>query len=115
MTTEQLIFLVFLAFASLCLPLTASGVLRWRASEKGPVQLMGQFSGGAGGLAIISAVAAFTGIYPQALFLMMFAISFGLGAWMLGAILDKSGYRLPDYVMLFWVAIAVTLLAVRAI
>jgi hypothetical protein len=114
MSTEELLFLVIISFNSLAIPLTASGILRWRQSEMGPVQLMGRFSAGAGGVGIVAGILAYTGILPTAFLLLLFSVSFGLGAWSLGAFLDKSGKRLPDYVMLFWIAIAGTLLATRA-
>lgn len=115
MTTNEILFLLLITFCSLCVPLTASGVLRWRRSEPGPVQLMGQFGTGAGVIGIASAILTVTGLLPTAFFLLTFAVSFGLGAWMLGAFLDKSGQRLPEYVMLFWVVIAATLLLTRSL
>ena len=115
MSTNELLILLVVTFASLCIPITASGVLRWRASEPGPVQLMGKFSAGAGGIAIIAGILTVTGLLPSAELLLLFCVSFGLGAWMLGAMLDKSGYRLPDYLMLFWLVIAATLIATRTV
>ncbi|MEL6583632.1 MAG: hypothetical protein AAFQ36_07335 [Pseudomonadota bacterium] len=113
MNTNELLLLGMLSFMSLCIPIAASGFLRMQKSEMGPVKLMGQFSCGAGVLGIVCGLLTFFNIYPQAFFLLLFATSFGLGAWMLGAFLDKSGYRVPDYVMLFWVAIAGTLILTR--
>ena len=115
MNQQELIVLGFTAYFSLCIPLAASGFLRYRQNEMGPARLMGIISGGAGALGILCGIVLLLGLLPSAMLLMAFAISFGLGAWSFGAFLDKTGKRLPDYVMLFWVAIAVTLILTRTI
>jgi 4-hydroxybenzoate polyprenyltransferase len=108
------LFFGILGFATLPIPLLAVGVFRMLKRE-GPVKLLGQVQIGAGIIALIGAVLYFSGILPNAFLLMSFAISFGLGAYMLSAIMDKSPDRRIDWVMWIWLAMVVTAVAVRAI
>lgn len=103
-----------LGFATLPIPLLAVGIYRMLKRE-GPVKLLGQVQIGAGVLAIIGAILFFTGTLPSAFLLMSFSISFGLGAYTLSAIMDKTPDRRIDWVMWIWLAMVITAVVVRSI
>ncbi|MGB0498083.1 MAG: hypothetical protein ACPGID_07065 [Rubricella sp.] len=115
MSQAQILQLVMLAYLSLMFPLLLAGVTRWRASPEGPVRLLGQVCTVCGGVAVVGAIVAFLGIVPTAWLLVAFAISFGMGAYILSAFLAKGMNRMADRVMAIWAAVAVTLILVRVV